>query len=112
MRRLAGIALIAAVCVLVASPASASGDDTDGVGSVTQPNGGDPVLFISTDGHRPPDHRGAAGPVLVCQLYDHELIGIVGTIKDAPPATDLVEGEDYLLVCTQDGEVVRIKVIT
>ncbi len=70
------------------------------------------MLFISTDGHKPPDHRGAVGPVLVCRLYDHEeMLGIVGTIKDAPPATDLVEGEDYLLVCTVDGEVVRIAVV-
>src|SRR5437879_3124568 len=78
---------------------------------VTSPTTGDPILYISTPGSKPPDHRADGKPVMVCYLYDETLLGVVGSIKDAPTVADPVEGGRYLLTCLLDGEVVRTESI-
>ncbi|MGI8663983.1 MAG: hypothetical protein ACR2LQ_12365 [Acidimicrobiales bacterium] len=90
-------------------PTSATAESAPGYG--VQDGNGDPRLFISVPGARPPDHRGDGAPVLVCYLYDEALLGVVGSIKDAPPVTDPVEGQRYLLTCLLGDEVVRTAAI-
>jgi hypothetical protein len=100
-----------AACVLASTSSSHATDGAGkGIGAISAPNG-DPVLFISVPGASAPNHRLDGRPVLVCYLYDETLLGVVGSIKDAPPVTNPVPGQRYLLTCLRDGEVVRTQAI-
>jgi hypothetical protein len=102
--------VVAGLLLLGTSPAYAKA----GTGGALQGPGGDPVVFVGTPGSAAPGSPSGGGGSVSCRL--HEITGVSGvgvSLGVGEPATDPVEGNHYIVVCTNtEGVVVYQQIVT